>query len=559
MLQRFERLIVAFGFTAALLVALIVILGTAADRSASAQPMGISSAPLRLQAATPFTIGLKLIASGLNNPVHVTNANDDSGRLFVVERLGRVRVVKNGLVLSGSFLSITTKVESGFEEQGLLSIAFDPDYKSNGTFYIYYTTRAAGYDRAIVIARYVVSNPAADAPTILSVTNLITIDHPEANHNGGQLQFGPNDNYLYIGTGDGGGAGDRHGPIGNGQNLGALLGKILRINVRGVPTYSIPVSNPFTQTIGAKKEIWAYGVRNPWRFSFDRATGDMYIGEVGENCWEEIDYQPASSHGGENYGWRLMEGFHAFDPGHQYSCNQPLITPAGLKLPIFNYSHNFQASAVAGGYIYRGRQFPWMNGIYFYADAEQGKFFTLQQIMGVWQNTLKLNSSIYPSSFGEDQSGELYVVDLVGGKLYQVVSSLPPNLSDSTKTASNGGPQPGDSITYTLILRNSGSWFPDTVRVTDTIPISLSYLTGSFTATSGSVDESGAPVLKWNGSMSDTWLVTLAYAVTVSTVDTQVVTNDAIIDPGFTAPFTRTAAIIVNGLHVYLPLIFESF
>jgi glucose/arabinose dehydrogenase len=161
-----------------------------------------------------------------------------------------------------------------------------------------------------VIARYVVSNPSADIADVVAASNPLTIPQPEVNHNGGQLQFGPQDGYLYIGMGDGGGGGDQHGTIGNAQDRSKLLGKLLRINVRGVPTYTIPATNPFTQTSGARREVWAYGLRNPWRFSFDRVTGDLYIGDVGQACFEEIDYQPAASHGGENYGWRLMEGFH---------------------------------------------------------------------------------------------------------------------------------------------------------------------------------------------------------------------------------------------------------
>ncbi len=230
-------------------------------------------------------------------------------------------------------MTLTDKV-SCCGERGLLSIAFDPAYKTNGTFYVYYTA----LNGDVTIERYVVSNPASDVANVSSSKIILSEPHPATNHNGGQLQFGP-DNYLYAGLGDGGGAGDDHGTIGNGQDPTKLLGKILRLDVRGVPTYTIPASNPFAQTAGYRPEIWALGLRNPWRFSFDRETGDLYIGDVGQDCFEEIDYQPAASPGGENYGWRLMEGFHQFDPANMSNCNQPVITPAGITRPIAEYQH----------------------------------------------------------------------------------------------------------------------------------------------------------------------------------------------------------------------------
>lgn len=548
--------------TSASLFAVMLILGGAEDRSTAAQLIEDHSVPLIVQSATPYTIDLQLIDNGLNQPTHVANARDDTGRLFVVEQAGRIRVIKNGTLLGADFLDIHTRVESGGSEQGLLSVAFDPDYKTNGTFYVDYTTNAAGHDGDTVIVRYVISNPLSDVGQVISVTNLITIDQPEDNHNGGQLQFGVNDDYLYIGLGDGGGGDDQHGTIGNGQNLNTLLGKILRINVRGVPTYTIPASNPFTQTVGAKPEVWAYGLRNPWRFSLDRSSGDLYIGDVGQNCWEEIDYQPANSHGGENYGWRLMEGFHYFDHGSSGNCNRPVAPPGTLitlTRPITNYNHG-QGDAVVGGYVYRGQQFPWLNGIYFYSDEGSGRIWDAQQTSpNVWAASQKLNTPYNISTFGEDQNGEVYAADYGGGAIYKIVSAMPADFSPTTKQASQAAPQPGETITYSIVLRNAGNFINNTIRVTDVIPIGLGYLNGSFTATRGTPDESGAPTLKWSGVMSNVSIVTLTYVVTVAAVDTQALTNNAVIDIGLGAPFTRSTTVIANGLRVYLPIILKNF
>jgi uncharacterized repeat protein (TIGR01451 family) len=551
------------------IIGLVLIVGARPDRSAAAKPIEISAPfrPIGLQSTAAFTIELQLVDNGLTEPVYVTNAQDDSDRLFVVERAGRIRVIKNGATLVTPFLNISSRVESAsFDERGLLSMAFDPNYKSNGTFYVYYTTKAAGHVGDIVIARYQVANPAADTASVLTVTNILTISHPDVNHNGGQLQFGVNDNYLYVGTGDGGGGGDDHGVIGNGQNLNALLGKILRIDVHGVPTYTLPPSNPFTQTVGAKKEIWAYGLRNPWRFSFDRSTGDVYIGDVGQDCYEEIDYQPANSHGGENYGWRLMEGFHYFDRDNPNDCSQAIVAPGALitlTRPITDYYHGVgdsNGSAVSGGYIYRGLQYPWLNGTYFFADYGSGKIWLEQQTApDVWSSHYLRNADFNVSSFGEDQNGEVYAADIYGGAIYKLISSQPTDYSKSIKMASNSAPHQGDVITYAIVLRNSGTLIANTGRVTDVIPIGLSYVNGSFTATRGTIDASGAPTLKWSGVMSNVSIVTLTYAVTVSINTTQALINTATINPDIGSPFTRSATIVVNGLRVYLPLLLKNY
>jgi glucose/arabinose dehydrogenase len=367
---------------------------------------------------------------GFSQPLHITHAGDGSGRLFVVERAGRIRIVKNGQLVTMPFLNITSRVGDGDSEQGLLSVAFPPDYASKGYFYVDYTDNAGD----TVIARYhITANPDLADPNSEEV--ILTIDQPYSNHNGGQLAFGPNDGYLYVGMGDGGSGGD---PQNRAQNPASLLGKILRIDVEpSIPTspppipgsntmylplifgggvgnssvYTIPPSNPYTQTSGYRGEIWALGVRNPWRFSFDRQTGDLYIGDVGQGNYEEIDFQPASSGGGENYGWRIMEGLHCFNP---QPCNM-----VGLTLPKVEYTHSLGCS-VTGGMVYRGQDYPGMQDIYFYGDYCSGRIWGLTFDGSAWQSSLLEDTSFNISSFGEDEAGNLYVVDY-GGDIYMII------------------------------------------------------------------------------------------------------------------------------------------
>ncbi|MGH8247651.1 MAG: PQQ-dependent sugar dehydrogenase, partial [Gammaproteobacteria bacterium] len=323
-------------------------------------------------------------------------------------------------------------------------------------------------------------------------------------------------------------------------------------------TYTIPPSNPFTQTAGYLPEIWALGLRNPWRFSFDRATGDLYIGDVGQNCYEEVSYRPANSPGGENYGWRLMEGFHAFDPANPNNCNQPMITPLGLSLPITDYGRSLGA-AVSGGYVYRGGDYPWMDGVYFFGDYGSGRIWAMRQVgPGVWQSSEKLNTPYNISSFGEDEDGEVYVLDYSNGRVHKIVSAASADLSASQKSASDSAPSPSQVITYTIVLRNSGAAFANTVRLTDTIPAGLTYQAGSLTATLGTPDDSSAPTLTWNGVMSNTLVATVTYAVTVSAVTAQTISNTVTIHPDFSAPFARSATILVNALQLYMPVILKN-
>ena len=345
-----------------------------------------------------------LVDSGLTRPTYLTHADDD--RLFVTEQPGRIRIIQAGQLLDQPFLDLTDKVLSTGNEQGLLSVAFHPAYKTNGQFFVYYVRQPDG---AIVIERYTVSKDDPNLADPGSAHTLLVIDHSQAaNHNGGQLQFGP-DGYLYLGTGDGGGQGDQHGQAGNGQNRQVLLGKLLRIDVTGQDTYAIPPTNPFGN------EIWAYGLRNPWRFSFDRATGDLYIADVGQDTYEEVDFQPALSKGGENYGWRIMEGLHCYNP--QAGCDR-----TGLVLPVAEYTHAVGGCAITGGYVYRGSKYPALQGLYFFGDYCSGLLWSLQRDPGgQWHMTKQLSTGLLISSFGEDAQGELYLVDH-NGAIYQLVA-----------------------------------------------------------------------------------------------------------------------------------------
>ena len=347
------------------------------------------------------------IAGGLQSPVYVTGAGDGSGRLFIVEQVGRIRIVKNGRLLPTPFLDIRSLVASG-GERGLLSVAFHPQFKTNGVFIVDYTrasTTAANVGDT-VIARYRASPPTSDVADRASGETLLTIDQPQANHNGGLVKFGP-DGLLYIGMGDGGAGGDvgpGHAPQGNGQSLTTLLGKILRIEVNATGPYRIPAGNPNLGS-SAKREIWAYGLRNPWRFSFDRATGDLYIGDVGQNAWEEIDFQPSAGKGGVNYGWPVWEATHRYRSG---------ATLTGDTKPIAEYSHAGGQCSVTGGYVYRGAKIPALSGFYIFGDYCTGRLWTLVRFGGAWRLSSLRDTPYSISSFGEDDAGELYLVDQQG-------------------------------------------------------------------------------------------------------------------------------------------------
>ncbi len=346
------------------------------------------------------------VASGLQSPVYVTGAGDGSGRLFIVEQVGRIRVVKDGRLLPAPYLDIRSLVASG-GERGLLSVAFHPQFKTNGVFVVDYT-RSSTNPAAVgdtVIARYK-AQPTADVADRASGQTLLTIAQPQANHNGGLVKFGP-DGFLYIGMGDGGAGGDTgagHAPEGNAQSLTTLLGKILRISVNETGQYRIPADNP-NLGAGTRREIWAYGVRNPWRFSFDRATGDLYIADVGQNAWEEVDFQPTASKGGANYGWPSWEGNHRYRLGP---------ARAGDTKPIAEYPHSGGVCSVTGGYVYREAKIPALSGFYIFGDYCSGQLWTLVKYRGVWRRSVLRDTPYSISSFGEDDAGELYLVDQAG-------------------------------------------------------------------------------------------------------------------------------------------------
>jgi len=349
---------------------------------------------------------LQEVASGFERPLLVTNANDGSNRLFVVDQNGFIWVVIDGVVQKQPFLDVSGLISTNGNERGLLGLAFHPQFKTNGQFYINYTD----VNGNTAVARYTVlaSNP--NVGDVNSASFVIQIKQPFPNHNGGNLAFGP-DGYLYIGMGDGGSQGD---PNGNGQNPKALLGKLLRLDVDSAQPYATPKDNPTATNPDFAPEVWAMGFRNPWRFSFDKATGDLYIGDVGQNQWEEIDFQAVGAAGGANYGWNIMEG------SHRYS-GEPV--KEGLTAPIAEYSHNEGGCSITGGYVYRGETLKALDGVYFFADYCSGKIWsTFRDASGAWQTNQFMDTDFSISSFGQDESGELYVVNQ-GGSILKLVAA----------------------------------------------------------------------------------------------------------------------------------------
>lgn len=373
----------------------------------------IASALLLLIAVSPMhaaepVVALQPIATGFLQPVAVAHAGDS--RLFVVQQPGVIAIVDGGVVLPQPFLDIRPLVSSG-GERGLLGLAFHPRYAENGFFFVNYTN----VNGDTIVARYSVSGDDPNRADPASARQILFVAQPFGNHNGGQIAFGP-DRYLYIGLGDGGSGND---PLNAGQDLGQHLGKILRIDVDAGAPYAIPPTNPFAGTPGARAEIWAYGLRNPWRFSFDRATGDLWIADVGQGLWEEVNFQPASSGGGENYGWRLMEGTHCFNP--PTNCND-----GTLVLPVIEYGHTGGACSVTGGYVYRGSRFPRLHGMYVYGDYCNGMIWGARRnASGTVTARVLLDASFFISTFGEGADGELYVADHNGGVLYRLVDTSP--------------------------------------------------------------------------------------------------------------------------------------
>jgi glucose/arabinose dehydrogenase len=372
---------------------------------------------LSQEKTSAIPVQTQLITDGLTLPTAFAEPADHSGRLFVCEQEGRIRIIKNGTLLPTPFLDITGEIvkKEGYDERGLLGLAFHPDFAKNGKFYVYCSmpAKSAGANHRNVVREYTVAK-GANTVNKNTARTVIEYPEPEANHNGGDLKFGP-DNFLYITAGDGGGANDRHGEHGNAQNLGNLLGKILRIGINQKP-YGIPKDNPFVVKEGARPEIYAYGLRNPWRISFDRATGQLFAGDVGQDAYEEVDIIKK----GGNYGWRVREGL------HPKNTSDP--DPKNWIDPIAEYPHP-EGISVTGGFVYRGKAIPALQGKYVFGDwmgpvwilsDTKGKQWTreklpISQAAGYWQ--------VY--SFGEDQSGELYVlavlIDSGKGAVFKLV------------------------------------------------------------------------------------------------------------------------------------------
>lgn len=387
----------------------------------------------------------ELVASGLSSPVYVTGSPGDSSRLFVLEQVtARIRVIENGVLLATPFLDINSRVTDAAGEEGLLGLAFHPNYQSNGYFYVYYNNNSGD----IVIERYTVTaNP--NIADFDSNFLILAIPHPTyGNHNGGWIAFGPNDDLLYIAVGDGGGAND---PGDNAQDINDIHGKILRIDVDSASPYGIPPGNPFAGATPGDDRIWAYGLRNPWRCSFDRATGDLYIGDVGQDAREEISFQPAASSGGLNYGWDIAEGFACTGGGGSCGSN-PGFTP-----PIYDYPRG-TGICVTGGYVYRGSAIPSLQGTYFFADYLFDKIWSFEYTGSVTNFTDQTANLDPPgslnirrvSSFGEDTNGELYIVDRADGEIFRIISTASPDtdgdgLTDAEETTLGTNPNNPDT------------------------------------------------------------------------------------------------------------------
>jgi glucose/arabinose dehydrogenase len=367
-----------------------------------------------------ITIELTPFATGFNKPVDIVHTGDD--RLFVVQQDGIIRIVQpDGTLLPTPFLDINSRVETGGSEQGLLGMAFEPG--STSVLYLNYTRKDSG---STIIARYRVTGNDPNVADPASEEIVLQVEQPYRNHNAGDLAFGA-DGFLYIPLGDGGSGGD---PEDRAQDLRELLGKILRIDVTGVQSYTIPPGNPYATDNNpeSRAEIWAVGVRNPWRISFDRQTHDLYIGDVGQSAYEEISFQPAASMGGENYGWDCREGAHPYTPGEQ----SPNCSPGGSYIePIFEYTRDENqsnpsapCSSITGGFVYRGAAYPALVGHYILADYCSGKFWSLiRDSQNQWTSTAHGKLMNNPSSFGEDQNGELYVASRSDGVIYRITTN----------------------------------------------------------------------------------------------------------------------------------------
>ena len=432
---------------------------------------------------TASDLRLDFLVGGLSNSLYMTHAGDGSDRLFIIEQSGRIRIFDGQNLISTPFLDISSQVDSG-GEKGLLGLAFHPDFATNRRFFVNYTRSQPGLQT--VIAEYQVS---AGNANVASSTGqiLLSFGQPESNHNGGWIGFGP-DGFLYVATGDGGGSGDRHGTDGNGQNINNLLGAILRIDVDSES--GIPADNPFLGQAGAD-EIWAYGLRNPWRASFDRGTGRLILGDVVQDRFEEVDIIER----GGNYGWRIVEGNSCFSPAG--GCDT-----SGLIHPISTYGRS-EGASITGGYVYRGPEATEHVGDYIFGDFISGTIWSLREVApGTWQRTRELMGEPFSlASFGEDEAGNLYVVSL-GGAISSLHFRDPPPQADVSisKQVLSSQVTMGEVVSYNLTVRNDGPDSATDVRVEDQLPPTLDF--ESATSSIGACSETANQIACQLGTMS---------------------------------------------------------
>lgn len=409
-----------FALATTLVSVVLVVSAFSCGRKHDVNPPADAAGDMSVQLPS-LNIKLQQVATGLQAPLYV--AFPGNGDMLAVEQTGVIRVFKNGVVSPTPFLDIRSKLiklSGDYDERGLLGLALSPNFKTNHKFYVYYSAPPTGsFDNTGTLAEFT-TGANGEVADLNSERILLTVQHPESNHNGGCLQFGP-DGYLYISEGDGGGAGDKHnGTIGNGQNMNTFLGKILRINVNSGNTYTVPKDNPFVGKANTKPEIWAYGLRNTWRYSFDKATGQLFAGDVGQDTYEEVDIVTK----GGNYGWHITEATHCFSPATGCSFK-------GITLPITEYSHH-EGASITGGYVYNGKALTGFTGKYIFADWT-GPMFYLQKNGDAWKRGKLTITGAHPgdlkiTSFGEDPSGELYIVTnedtgpgAVKGAVYKIV------------------------------------------------------------------------------------------------------------------------------------------
>ena len=435
-----KRIISARPLTITLLLALLSLALVACGAGQQTQLEPVAGGAPAGSTGGNLNLGLETFASGLSSPVSLANAGDS--RLFAVEQVGRIRIIQsNGTVLSTPFLDITDRVDSAGSEKGLLGLTFHPDYANNGYFYVNYTNTTQGTLRTRISRFSVTGNPNVADPASESI--LFTVNQPYSNHNAGDIHFGP-DGYLYVPLGDGGSGGD---PQNNAQTLTTLLGKISRIDVDSGPgvapdcvglgsgSYTIPNDNPYVGGGSSScDEIWAVGVRNPWRTSFDRLTGDFWIADVGQNTWEEIDFQPAGATGGINYGWRCYEGNHPYNTS---GCGP--ITD--YTFPIYEYSHA-DGCSVSGGYVYRGSQYPDMYSHYVFTDYCSGYFWDIvSDGLGGWTTTRHDNLQGFGYvAFGEATDGEIYVANIGNGTIYHLTEQTSATATPTATPTVTGTP-----------------------------------------------------------------------------------------------------------------------